>query len=394
MFAHGASFRTGLPQPIRSSVRQGTQRSPCYASQRESSRRPSLSVPISPGGPRLVSRVDFTRTPPFTLIYHIRPEAHWSDGRPDHARGTSCSPYHAILKHGSHRLIDTGPRFAPSECPGCQDRQGRTAIPIRRLAGALREHPPTARATWGGPAQRVEESHRQPQDRRSNRERPLPRRALGAWQADHASSKPELLGAASCVPRPTRRPLRRQRRRSGRLGSGPESSTSLPRSSAELFHRRPARARPKDIRVPRHRAGSTLEIRVGAGGHPALRSKLVRRALAFGIDRGRSRRGRCSGTSTRKLGSATVSSTRLRVLTIGRTGVDIATAPRRRVGCSSSRDVGEGPTASMPARGNDSRSASWLLSSPVAIGHARSSSYRRNSNRWVLKWYRSLLRHQ
>ena len=29
-----------------------------------------------------------------------------------------------------------------------------------------------------------------------------------------------------------------------------------------------------------------FEIRVGPGGHPALRSKLVRRALAFGIDRG------------------------------------------------------------------------------------------------------------
>jgi peptide/nickel transport system substrate-binding protein len=32
--------------------------------------------------PRLVSRVDFTTKPPFTLTYHIRPEARWSDGTP------------------------------------------------------------------------------------------------------------------------------------------------------------------------------------------------------------------------------------------------------------------------------------------------------------------------
>jgi len=32
--------------------------------------------------PRLVSHVDFTTKPPFTLTYHIRPEARWSDGTP------------------------------------------------------------------------------------------------------------------------------------------------------------------------------------------------------------------------------------------------------------------------------------------------------------------------
>jgi peptide/nickel transport system substrate-binding protein len=36
--------------------------------------------------PRLVWRVDFTRTPPFTLTYYIRPEARWSDGMPVTAR--------------------------------------------------------------------------------------------------------------------------------------------------------------------------------------------------------------------------------------------------------------------------------------------------------------------
>ena len=36
--------------------------------------------------PRLVSRVEYTRKPPFTLTYHIRPEARWSDGVPVTAR--------------------------------------------------------------------------------------------------------------------------------------------------------------------------------------------------------------------------------------------------------------------------------------------------------------------
>ncbi len=36
--------------------------------------------------PRLVSEVDYTTKPPFTLTYHIRPEARWSDGVPVAAR--------------------------------------------------------------------------------------------------------------------------------------------------------------------------------------------------------------------------------------------------------------------------------------------------------------------
>ena len=36
--------------------------------------------------PHLVSHVDETRAPPFTLTYHIRPEARWSDGTPVSAR--------------------------------------------------------------------------------------------------------------------------------------------------------------------------------------------------------------------------------------------------------------------------------------------------------------------
>ena len=142
--------------------------------------------------PRLVSRVDFTRTPPFTLIYHIRPEAHWSDGRPITA-GDFVFTHHAILKHGSPDDLN---RTAGSHRPSLDAKTVKVVLRSRfagwrELFGSIL---PRHALRGRGPAQRVEESHRQPQDRRSNRERPLPRRALGAWQADHASSKPAATG--------------------------------------------------------------------------------------------------------------------------------------------------------------------------------------------------------
>ena len=48
----------------------------------ESSRRRSTSAPDFTWRQQLVSGVEFTTKPPFTLTYHIRPEARWSDGVP------------------------------------------------------------------------------------------------------------------------------------------------------------------------------------------------------------------------------------------------------------------------------------------------------------------------
>jgi peptide/nickel transport system substrate-binding protein len=53
--------------------------------------------------PRLVSRTDFTRKPPFTLTYHIRPEARWSDGVPVSARDFVFTD-RAIRALGERRL--------------------------------------------------------------------------------------------------------------------------------------------------------------------------------------------------------------------------------------------------------------------------------------------------
>ena len=71
--------------------------SPCVASVEYWKAR-SGPVPISGAIPKLVSDVDFTREPPFTLTYHIRPEARWSDGVPVTARDFVFT-YRARLAH-------------------------------------------------------------------------------------------------------------------------------------------------------------------------------------------------------------------------------------------------------------------------------------------------------
>jgi ABC-type transport system substrate-binding protein len=57
-----------------------------------------LRAPDSSLRPALVSRVEYTNTRPFTLTYHIRPEARWSDGVPVAARDFVFTQ-RAIRKH-------------------------------------------------------------------------------------------------------------------------------------------------------------------------------------------------------------------------------------------------------------------------------------------------------
>ena len=53
----------------------------------------------------LVSRVDYTRRRPFTLTYHIRPEARWSDGVPITAQDFIFT-LRALRRHGSPDIRD------------------------------------------------------------------------------------------------------------------------------------------------------------------------------------------------------------------------------------------------------------------------------------------------
>ena len=125
---------------------------------------------------------------------------------------------------------------------------------------------------------------RQPEDGQADRERPVPRRALGARRAADARPQPALLGTARAYL--DRLVLRfRVAGRSRWNGSGEASSTSPGRFPPLLRPwprcvRSPASAR----RPPSSVLGAPRDP-VGPGGHPALENKLVRRALAYGIDR-------------------------------------------------------------------------------------------------------------
>ena len=66
-----------------------------------------LEAPFELGGdltwrPALVSGATFTNRPPYTLTYHIRPEARWSDGVPVTARDFAFT-HAAILRHDTGR---------------------------------------------------------------------------------------------------------------------------------------------------------------------------------------------------------------------------------------------------------------------------------------------------
>jgi len=232
--------------------------------------------------PRLVSRVEFTRKPPFTLTYHIRPEARWSDGVPITARDFVFT-HQAILKHG------------------VPDHLNRTEV---RSVRAL--DPKTVRvvlhsrfAAWRGLFGNILPSHAlQGEDLTSvwtdRIVNPKTGRSIGSgpflverWERGKQITlvrNPRYWG-----PHPAyldRLVVRFQvpltalvdAFRRGEL----DITTGWPLTLLEDFRQEPGVTVLLSKRSP---GWDHFEIRVGPGGHPALRNKLVRRALAYGIDR-------------------------------------------------------------------------------------------------------------
>ena len=155
---------------------------------------------------RLVSRVDFTRRPPFTLTYHIRPEAHWSDGVPITAQDFIFT-LRAIRRHAipeirdlhapirSARAVDPrpcewffgrGPR-AGATSSGTSSRRTRSAVRISRRSGA------TGSTIRG---------------RVDHRKWPVPRRAARARPPARPPAQPPLLGTAPSLRRAARPQIR------------------------------------------------------------------------------------------------------------------------------------------------------------------------------------------
>jgi peptide/nickel transport system substrate-binding protein len=232
--------------------------------------------------PRLVSHVTVRRQP-FTLTYHIRPQARWSDGAPVTARDFVFTHQSVVRhlppdSHGAHadvlRVVPRGPKTVDvlmrRQVAHWRYLFGRI-LPRHVLAGEDLgavwrngiDDPKTGRPIGSGPflLSRWERGRqitltRNPRywDRRAHIERLVFRFTSGG----RSGQIPHLL-------------------------AGSVDFVDAPSSADELATlRRNPRVR---VAVGRDAAYDHLLIRLGPGGHPALRIKAVRRALAHAIDR-------------------------------------------------------------------------------------------------------------
>lgn len=233
--------------------------------------------------PRLVWRWTFTRAAPFTLTYHVRPGASWSDGVPVSARDF-------VFTHNLRQKLGDQNDWHRAQVLRVRAVDARTvSIVLRsRLAG------------WQGalfgsvlPAHALRDADLT-QIWRDGIDNPRTGEPIG--------SGPFLVKSWA---RGNRLTLVRNPRYWGgrahldrlvfRFGlSGDSLAAAFEGKTIDLAWGLP----PGDIpRLQQLRGlglattpGSSLDqfwIRIGAGGHPALKHKLVRRALAFAIDRAR-----------------------------------------------------------------------------------------------------------
>ena len=235
--------------------------------------------------PRLVSSVTFTKKPPFTLTYRIHPRARWSDGRPVTARDflftqRAMLSLKAQLSQSDRVLLEQIRRVRivnaktvkvvlRSRFAGWRALFG-TVLPQHALAGENLEkiwtdridNPKTGRPIGSGPFL-VERWER-------GRQLTLVRNPR-YWGA-HPAYLDRLV-------------IRFRLESDNAIDWFRRDELDVAWAFFELSV--PALRRESDVRVlvppsPRY---DHLAIRVGPGGHRALRSKLVRRALAYGIDR-------------------------------------------------------------------------------------------------------------
>ena len=232
--------------------------------------------------PRLVTSVEFTKKPPFTLTYHIRPEARWSDGRPITSRDFVFT-HQALRKHGlpddlhrtevrSVRVIDakTVKVVLRSRLAGWRGLFG-SILPRHALQGEdLRavwrdriDNPKTGEPIGSGPFL-VE---------RWERGKQITLRRNPRYWGQHPAYIERL--------------VIRFQVEGGALVDGFRSGEfDVAAGFPPSFF--PAVKRETGLRTFAFPGSGWdhFEIRIGPGGHQALKSKLVRRALAFGIDRG------------------------------------------------------------------------------------------------------------
>lgn len=239
--------------------------------------------------PALVAAVEYTTEPPFTLTYHIRPEARWSDGVPvtsrdfvfTHRAIVAQTPAEA-LEESTHGLVESI-RIVNSKTFSVVLRE-RTAdyrslfwlvLPRHALVGRdLQEvwsdgidNPTTGRPIGSGPflVERLE------------RGKQLTLVRNPRYWGPHTAYLDRLVVrfCENCL-----------------APSPAEVLESMRTGAVDLAYERDTVTAPDLRRIPgtrvllyRTNGWEHLTLRLGAGGHPALRNKLVRQALAYGIDR-------------------------------------------------------------------------------------------------------------
>jgi ABC-type transport system substrate-binding protein len=238
--------------------------------------------------PNLVSGVTLAKKP-FTLTYHIRPEARWSDGRPVTAADFEFS-------HQQYRTI---------EPPGFDQREDYQKIRRTWVLG-----PKTFRVEFREPFARWRDLYPIVLPRHVLEGRDLTRRELWLDRIDDPAtgaaigSGPFLLGPYERGKRITlvRNPrywgphtayldrIVHRLEGSDDLGAFQRNEFDLSLSAggtllsadmaAEVRHVPGWRVLAWPAPIVEH-----LTFRVDSGGHPALQNRLVRQALAFGIDR-------------------------------------------------------------------------------------------------------------
>jgi peptide/nickel transport system substrate-binding protein len=234
--------------------------------------------------PNLVSAVDVTLKPRFTLTYHIRPEARWSDGVPVtafefrftqevfEAHGTSFAhQLHDKVRHV--QVVDAKTFRIELREPFAQWRSlYRTVLPRHALQGEdvtkvwddRIDNPRTGRAIGSGPFL-TERWQRGVQLTLVRNPR--------YWGSHTAYLDRIVVRSVRGIPSPEVLELARRGEIDVTLLVTPEEASQARRLPGWRVLGWPPPA------------AEHLTFRVGPGGHPALRQKLVRQALAFGIDR-------------------------------------------------------------------------------------------------------------
>ena len=238
--------------------------------------------------PVLVSGATFTRTSPFTVTYSIRPEARWSDGVPVTARDFVFT-HQALLKHripeDAHRTevrsvhalgAKTLRVVLRSRFAAWRGRLFWFVLPRHALAGEDLariwadgvEDPRTGRPIGSGPFLVGD----------WNRGESLTLVRNPNYWGPHKAYLDRLIvrfcAAACLAPTPAEVV---ERMRSGAVDVTYARDTEI---VPEL-----RRIRGTTVRLHRTNGWEHVDFRLAAGGHPALRSKLVRRAFAYSIDR-------------------------------------------------------------------------------------------------------------